>query len=329
MIENWQQRKLSGFLGKMLNNLGCFFLMLMFIFIPYVSVQADELVLKAGAGIQLINQADNLWAYGKKNIESIYKKPQAKTMLFPFPLFEARYINNKANTEYYISTLTEESGSLSLGMAKDFDELSSIEIYGFYSLISKEWKNPYLLQRDSTNAQNYGAKITYENIFKTPIVLSYRIAFIDISKDEIGKLYSDLRRNGSFHTVSIGYQQMFSKEFGIITGLSYEKGLLKGKSNSYDGYELFLGYNYQDNVLNLNGKLSVKTEQFDKIHPIFQQTRNEKIYEFSVTAIMSLKPIGLKNYSIITSGAVSRTIANIIFFDNYSVGGYIGAMYQF
>lgn len=303
--------------------------MLLLVFVPYTLVHADEFVFKAGAGIQAINKADSLWAYGKKNIEGIYKKPQSKTMLFPFPLFDARYINKRLNTEYYISTLTEEPGSLSLGIEKDFDDISSIDIYGFYSLMSKEWKNPYLLQRESTNANEYGAKITYENILRTPIILSYRVAFTDISKDEIGDIYSDLKRNGSSHTVSLGYQQMFSKEFGITPGLSYEKGLFKGKSNGYDSYELFLGCNYKDEVLYLNARLSAKTEQFDKVHPIFQKTRDEKTYEFSTTATISLKPIGFKNYSITAGVAANRTTANIIFFDKYSIGGYLGAMYQF
>lgn len=303
--------------------------MLSLAFIPYTLVHADEFVFKAGAGIQVINKADCFWAYGKKNIESIYKKPQSKTMLFLFPLLDARYINKRLNTEYYISTLTEEPGSLSLGIEKDFDDISSIDIYGFYSLMSKEWKNPYLLQRESTNANEFGAKITYENILRTPIILSYMVAFTDISKDEIDNIYSDLRRNGSYHTVSMGYQQMFSKEFSITPGLSYEKGLFKGKSNSYDGYELFLGCNYKNEVLDLNVRLSTKTEQFNKVHPIFQKTRNEKTYEFSTTATISLKAIGFKNYSITAGATANRTNANIIFFDKHSISSYLGAIYQF
>ncbi len=286
---------------------------------------SGELSAKAGGAVVVINRADNLWTGGKPQIQSIYERPKAATKILPFPILDIRHIDNASGTEYFFGTSKDEPGSLTLGRGKDFDNDTYLEIYGFYSLKESGWKNPYALNRETTDIREYGAKFIFE--YKN-LSLSYKITQTDFKNDDIGALFSELKRSGRAHTAGLSYQQMINKTYGVTPGMVYEKGAYDGKSSSYERYEAFLGFDYMKQDIFLNAKISAKISEFAKTHPLYQQTREDKTYEGSAIATF-LNPLGMKNYFATAGAIASKTGSTIKFFDSRSVITFCGAGYKF
>lgn len=286
---------------------------------------ANEFTLKAGGGVVVLNKADNLWGSGKKSIGSIYEKPKETTRILPLPIIEAGYIDNASATEYHAGTSNEEPGAFLLGIDKDFDNKSSVEVYGFYSFVEKGWRNPYVLNRESTYIKEYGGKIAFDYM---GLNIAYRAAFTDVRKDSIGDLYQDLKRDGITHTLGISYQQMLSEKDGLTPGFSYETAFLRGAGNSYSSYELFLGFDRHTKGFVLNTKISAKTAHFNKSNPVFQKTREENTYSASAIAVFP-DPFGFKKYFATVGGIASRTDSNLVFFAEHGITGFIAAGYKF
>ncbi len=295
--------------------------------IPKITGAENSFQFQVGMGALIINKADNLWGDGYQSITSLKRSPKAATKIVPFPVFDIKHIRDKGATEFYINTTTQEAGSLALGARKRFQK-SAIDAFGFVSLISKAWKNPYILNRDATSSREYGGKITYYNLLDTNINLSYRIQQTDISDDDVGKINHDLRRDGTAHAPGISYNYRIGGNYLIIPGFTYEKGNFKGASNSYDSYEISLGMIYNDKDVNIITRVSRKRALFDKINPIFGETRREDTYGLS--AVININnPFGFKRYFFSIGAMATETYSNITFFDKYGVIGFVRAGYQF
>ncbi|HOJ71765.1 MAG TPA: DUF2860 family protein [Syntrophorhabdaceae bacterium] len=287
----------------------------------------DKFQFQVSMGILITNKADNLWGDGYQSLTSLQRSPKAASKIIPFPVFDIKHIRDKGGTEFYLNTTTQEAGSLALGARKRFNK-SLIDAFGFVSLISKAWKNPYVLDRDRTTSREYGGKITYYNIFDTNINLSYRIQQTDISDDVIGDINRDLKRDGSAHAPGISYTYKIGERYMFMPGFTYEKGRYKGASNSYDSYELSLGFIYNEKDLNVITRAFRKRALFDKIHPVFGETREEDTYGLSAM-INIINPFGFKKYFFSVGAVATETYSNITFFDKYGIVGFVRAGYQF
>ncbi|MCX8110897.1 MAG: DUF2860 domain-containing protein [Syntrophorhabdaceae bacterium] len=287
----------------------------------------DRFHFQVGMGVLMVNKADNLWGNGYQSLTSLNRSPKAATQIIPFPVFDIKHIRDKGATEFYINTTTQEAGSMAIGARKRFKK-SAIDAFGFVSLISKAWKNPYVLNRDGTSSREFGGKITYYNIVNSNINLSYRIQQTDISDDVIGDINRDLRRDGLAHAPGISYTYRIAEKYMLIPGFIYEKGKYKGASNSYDSYEFSLDFVYNEKDLNFITKATRKRALFDKIHPIFGETRKEDNYGLSAV-INILNPFGFKKYFFSMGAVVNETYSNINFFDKYGIIGFVRAGYQF
>ena len=310
---------------SILNSIRAFMPAVLFlILLQGAMVSADELTLKVGAGTVFVNRADSLWGEGEKNIRSLSAKPSTTTWISPFPNLEASYLKSDTKTEYYIGTQADEPGTLTAGFEKKFSASSSFDLYGFYSLMEHQWENPYVLNREQTTTWEYGLKATYENIEDSHINVSYKLSITELNNDVIGRLYPDLQRFGSSHAASVSYQiQPF-----LAPGISYERGAFKGKSNSYNSFELFLDLQYASGDLALGSHLFLKNAQFDKVHPIFLKRRDESTYGMSVTGTVA-RPLKLKNYSLIVGAEAIQSKANIDFFTQRGITGFISFEYSF
>ncbi len=284
---------------------------------------ADDFILKAGVGTVLIHRADNLWTDGKSSIGSLADKPSGVTKLFPFPTLEAGYNDNRTNTEYYTVVSMEEPGCVTLGAERNFTKDSFLDVYGFYSLISREWKDPYVLNRESVHADEFGLKATYENVVGSGLDLSYKLTAKNIGQDASGALHPELRRNGAIHNVAVGYR-IFSF---LEPGVSFERGMFNGRSNSYDYRELFLRLSYRNGDFFLGAKATAGSARFDREHPVFGMTRHESRYGIDVTGSIG-KPFRLPRYSVIFGSSVGRTRSNIAFFERSELLTWIGLEYS-
>lgn len=307
-----------------------FLILAIFCLFPNRSFSDDKdnrYIFQVGMGVLIAVKADNLWGNGYQSLTSINKAPKVATQVLPFPVFDIKHIRDKGDTEFYINTTTQEAGSIALGARKRFNK-SLVDAYGFVSLISKAWENPYVLYRESTSSREYGGKITYYNILNTDINLSYRIQLTDISNDVIGDLNSDLRRNGTAHAPGISYLFRIGKNYMIVPGFTYEKGRYNGASNSFDSYEYSLGFTYRENDLSVITRVFQKMARFDKVHPIFGQIRDEDTYGISL-ALNLQNPFGFKKYFFSVGAVATETYSNITFFDKYGVIGFVRGGYQF
>ena len=136
----------------------------------------------------------------------------------------------------------EDPGCITLGAERKFANDGSLDVYWFYSLIAREWKNPYVLNREATHADEYGVKASYDNVAGSGLFLSYKLTAKHVGQDVSGSLHPELLRNGMVHNATVGYQVIPFLEPGV----SFERGMFEGRSNSYDYRELFLRLNYQD-----------------------------------------------------------------------------------
>jgi len=271
---------------------------------------ADEFILKAGLGTLLIHRSDNLWTDGKSSIGSLADKPSGVTKLFPNPTFEAGYNDNHSNTEYYTIVSMEDPGCITLGAERKFANDSSLDVYGFYSLIAREWKNPYVLNREPTHADEYGVKAAYENVAGSGLSLSYKLTAKHVGQDVSGALHPELLRNGAVHNATVGYQ-VFSF---LEPGVSFERGMFEGRSNSYDDRELFLRLNYRDGDFFMGARAAAGKTRFDREHPVFGKTREENHYGIDITGKVE-KPFNLPHYSVVFGTSAGRTRSNIVFFE--------------
>ena len=284
---------------------------------------ADNVVLKAGMGVLAIRKADNLWSEGKSDIASLGDRPAAVTKLYPFPTLEAGYEDARTRTEYYVIVSMDDPGCLTVGAERKLDGDSSFDIYGFYSLIAREWRDPYVLHREATRSEEYGIKTTYENVANSGLVLSYKLTAIQIGRDDSGALHPELRRNGTVHNGSVGFRPFPFLEAGV----AYERGAYEGGSNRYDRGELYLGLNYQDGDFLIGARAAMGNARFDREHPVFGVTRKESGYTIDLKGGIG-KPFGQTHYSVIFGSSVERSHSNIAFFDRSERLGWVGLEYS-
>jgi len=301
-------------------------------FFAYSRLNAEKYDISVGVWGLFVNKADNLWGKGGRKIDSIYSKPDSSTVYMAFPYIDFKVSPDQGSdgekrvTDFYINTVLEP-GSLSAGVKHKFDK-SFVDVYGFYSLLAKNWQNPYVLYRTATNTRLFGGKITYGNAFNTNLSLSYRASYTDVSNDVIGSINSDLRQDGMTHTFSVNYRQPLTKIFSLIPAFSYERGEFDGKSNSYNQYEGSLALNMLLPKTILTARIYANKAEFDSTHPIYFKTRDGKTYGAGVLATFP-DPFGWKKYVISAGLNASNTDSNITFFESNTTMGFVSIGYKF
>jgi len=308
-------------------------LFVLFVFFCDVShLRAEKYDISSGIWGMFVNKADNLWGKGGRTIKSIYAKPDSRTVYIAFPYLDFKvspekgFEGDSGITDFYINTILEP-GSLSAGVRHSFDK-SFVDIYGFYSLIAKNWQNPYVLYRTSTSTRLYGGKIIYGNVFDTNFSISYRAGITDVSNDVIGSINSDLRQDGITHTISLNYRYPLTKVLNLIPAFTYERGDYDGRSNSYNQYEGSLALNIKTQIAIITGRIYGNTAEFDSTHPIYNRTRDGRTYGAGILATFP-NPFGLKRYAISAGINTSKTNSNINFFESDATMGFLSIGYRF
>ncbi|MCX5811177.1 MAG: DUF2860 family protein [Proteobacteria bacterium] len=312
--------------------LSTIFFCMLFLFLSVIpDARAGKYEITVGGWAMAVERADNLWGKGNRRIDSLGSKAAASTSSLALPYFDAKYIpdyqeGQKGITTLYFNTIAEP-GSINVGVRHVFQS-GAIDVSGFYSLVAKNWQNPYVLYRTATNTMYFGSRITYAKIMGTNLSLSYKIARTDVDNDVIGGLHSTLRQDGFTHRAIIDYKYDFNKMFSIIPEFSFERGQFDGGSNSYNSYGGGLGFAMRTPFFDLNTRFYGSTAKFDRLHPIFAKTRNENTYGTSVVATFP-EPFGWKKYTIVAGINGYQTESNIRFFDRYTMMSLVGLSYKF
>jgi hypothetical protein len=295
------------------------------------AMAGEEYDVTVGGWFMFVDRADNLWGNGHRKIDSIYSKPQSKAVFVAYPFVDVRYnpaalAKEENRFSFYLNT-SLEPGSLSAGGRYDFGG-SYLDVYGFYSLIAKNWQNPYVLYRTSTSTMNYGGKITYGNILGSDLYLSYRFGLTDVDKDVIGTLVPSLQQDGYTHTVAAGYRLKAGERFSIIPEVLYELGDYDGNANSYNSYGGAVAAEYRFDILKLSARVYGRKVKFDSMNPIYLETRDENYYGAGILAFYP-DPFGFKNFILSVGLNANATNSNITFFDNHQTMGYMALGYSF
>jgi len=286
------------------------------------------------AGGIWINTTDQLFVSDKnEKTDNLNDEADSFNIILPLVMFDLRYTFQDSDTQIYFGTPLKDSGiALSLGITQTFIDKSKLDVSIFSQIEIKGevWKNPYIagVDRDETDVEHVGFEIVYDRILDTGLNLYYRYNLIDVDKDVIGTMFRNLKRDGDIHTTGLGYMIALDKSNMIIPGVEYSIGNLDGESNSYNGYRIKLGYKRMKKDYILNAFVSTYKNDYDKTHPIFNKTRDEKGY--SAMAIFTLlNPFGYEKYFTNFIVGHSDSDSNIDFFDKRSYVSAISIGYNF
>jgi opacity protein-like surface antigen len=231
--------------------------------------------------------------------------------------------------------------AISVGVEGAFDNSAVISISqplgkpGFLSLgfeygLVEVWKDPYLVgvERTETDETTAGLTLDYADIFGTGARLSISGSQIGIDDDAIGYRQPELRRDGSRITAGAGYTIVLAQGHAITPNIELTSDTRDGESESSTGYNFTLNHSLTLGKWIFDTTLSAGETEYDAPHPIFNRTREEKM--FAVTEWVTYEELfGHKNFSIyglVTYGIVD---ANISFFDSNVLIIGMGVGYSF
>ena len=270
------------------------------------------------AGAIWINTTDQLSVDDKnEKTDNLNHEADGFSIIVPAVMFDLRYKFRDTDTEVYLATPFENSKiALTLGLAQTFIDKSKLDVSIFSGIMGKVWKDPYItdVNRDDTDVNDIGFTIDYDCIMDTGLNVYYRYDQVDVDQDVIGKRFNDLKRNGIIHCTGIGYRLNFDKANIITSSFEYSKADMDGESNSYNGYKIKIGYKRMKKDYILNAFVSADKKDYDKMHPIFNKTRDEKGYS-TIAIFTLLNPFGYDKFFTNFIAGCSYSNSNIDFFD--------------
>lgn len=289
-----------------------------------VIAAADGFSSRIGAGLLVINQADNLSGRGNPTLGSLNDKPQTITKVYPAPMVELRYSWQK-NTVYYGSS-TDEPLGIGLGYRRKLDK-GAVSGSAFYSFFGREWRDPYLVgtPRSETRVNSFGGRIAFEEIGGTPLTLAVKGTAKNIVDEELS---GELRRDGALLDVDLSWRQRLSKSWMIVPLMGYQRGDYLGAANSFHGVRLGVGVDWVGGDLLIATRIGGSVSNYDENHPIFNKTRRDTGYRISTLARLE-NPFGWRNYFASAALMHNRSDSNIEFFTTGSLVGLAAFGYQF
>lgn len=282
---------------------------------------------RVGAGIAVVNKADNLSGNGYARVESLSEKPRSTTNIYPLPLLELAY--RKGSNELYFGRSTDDPAGLVAGLKHRGDE-GVVDLQAFYLFFGEEWQDPYLVgaDREETDVERFGMKVAWNGIYGTSLGLSYRAMSRDVEQDLRGELTPELRRDGIVHILQAGWKPQIGTRLTAGPSVYYQRGALDGRSERYDGYGASLEATCMTQTTMLTARVSGMWSEWEAPHPLFGKTRREMEYGAATVATF-FNPFGFDNYFISTGISHRTTSADIDFFDSQSTIGFGTVGYSF
>ncbi len=259
---------------------------------------------------QLYVSDDNAQNNNLNNSAETYDEFQALASLY----LEYRFKNG---TTLYAGNPLEidKDLALSAGVIQPLGK-SSLDVSLVWTPIDEVWANPYQVgtARTETDMDALGLRVKFQQIAGSPWEGYYHLDSTTIKDDEIGNLDRDLRRSGYAHALGLKYTFALNESFSIRPEAGYAYGDLDGASNSYQGFQLGALVNYQHQFWMVSGQVFGICNQYDKVHSIFGETRDETGF----VAMAQVTRMNLfKNKYLFANcmAGYASTDANIDFFD--------------
>lgn len=301
--------------------------------IPYTAQGAEKKHNSVEIGVAYLEQSSalNTWSSNKR-IESLSAEPATTSKVLPLILFDLNVGYGEDNSIYLKTPITEfENIGISLGTEYRLkDNAGLLDFSFFYSPFLDAWKNPYETgdDREDTGVKRHGVKLGVKGILDTGLSSSLKVARIDVEDDQIGEIFSTLKRDGNIYTVSVGYDFTLKPSFRLNPELSIRRGYFEGESNSFCAYGGSLRLIYITGRFTLMPYLFYSMSRYDEAHPLFEKKRDERSYGAILMATLS-HPFGLQDYSIRLILRYSKRNSDITFFDASAKFTGITIGYQF
>ncbi len=262
-----------------------------------------------------------------ERLNSLSSRGSRESDALPFIGGSIGYAFARTGTTLSIGSGLEEP--LNFTVNQKIGAAGQLSMSAFYTE-EEVWKNPYLtgVVREKTDAESVGLSVTWEDIFSTGIWLSIEQMYVDVDQDLIGQNQADLRRDGTDSTVGVGFSLPLGEKSMLTTSINYMELDRDGESNSAKGFGGSLAHSIEFRKLSLETAISYSQIDYDKIHQVFNKTREETSYGISHTVVYAA-PFNFEDWALIGMAAYSETDANIAFFDSSGVIVGTGLSYSF
>ena len=246
-----------------------------------------------------------------------------------FPYFEMYYGHNLNDTlNLYVSSDINGAHIGSL-INSDFGVFD----FGLKFNLSKEWKNPFLkeVDREKTDVTEIGFYTGYGlSLFDNHEgMIKYELSTIEYSKETIN---NDLKREGNRHLFLFENKfnsKIFDNDLSYITNLSYEIYDAKGKSSSYNKYELLVGttINLTENFL-FSIFSNIGKKDYEEINLEVNKKINADIFGIN-TIFRWDKPFSYENIYLNIKTGFEKEDANHSFYNKENTYSILSIGYKF
>jgi hypothetical protein len=292
---------------------------------------------------QLSTDSDN------RKTDSLDNSGERVGKIRPFPLGLIRYTFAEYRTQLFLGVLPEnvaqgqfqvEAGARHIlangtGLRASFIPMTPLE--------QKRWEDPFVVDqnRKRTDVDSYGVKLAAENILGSGLTLKYGWVRQSLDDEKSGTFLlsqpdttlspddlDDLDRDAHFHRITAEYSFQIAPRMRLTPILRYTRGDSEGDANSFHGLAPQLSFLYFGKQLQASVNASIRTQWYDKTHPVFDKTRRE--FNPGLLSILAYKnPLGFKNFRIDWFNALFKSNSNIDFYESSSFITAIGLGYSF
>ena len=227
-------------------------------------------------------------------ISSINAEIATTNSFIGFPLGRIEYTTEDLKNQFFLGNIREQISvsqfQYELGMTHQFDNESQLTVAYFphLPLFNETWKDPYLVgeSRQKTDENVQGARIELTRVAGSPVTLKYAFAVSDIEDDQSGKNtlinnvsltekeLNSLQRNSQYHRVAVETLIPLSQKILLKPALQYTKRMADGDANSYDDYNVQLGFLMFNGAHSLITTVNMGTTVYKQKNPIFDQKQN-------------------------------------------------------
>lgn len=261
-----------------------------------------------------------------KRLDNLNQTAKSETQVIPFVFFNINYDFANGN-QIYMGIPFDDEPRLTFGAQHSMGNAANLDLSVFYMFPEEVWKDPYLtgVDRQKTDKTGYGGKLEYSlDHFKA----SYELGCVDVDKDEIGKRFKNLKRNGDIHQIETTYDVELGNDFVLEPGIGYVMANMDGKSNRYNGYKGGLAIIKKWEKILLHAFVGGELNDYDTVNPIFNTTREDKNLEAMVN-LSWINPLGYERFSLDIGGGYQKNNSNIAFYDSEDHFSFIAMSYQF
>jgi hypothetical protein len=292
---------------------------------------------------QLNTDSDN------KRTDSLNDSGERVGKIRPFPLGLIRYTFAEKRTQLFLGVLPENVAQGQFQVEAGVRHVLSngtglrASIIPLTPIGNETWEDPFVVgqNRERTDINSYGVKLAAENILGSRLTFKYGWARQTLDDESSGTFLlsqpdsfltpddlDDLDRDAQFNRLTAEYSFQIASRMVLKPILRYTRGDAEGDANSFDALTVQLSYLYFGKQLQASVNASVKTEWYDKTHPVFNKTRRDT--SPGLFAILGYKdPFGFKDFRIDWFNAFFIANSNINFYESSNFITAIGIGYSF